>query len=148
MTGDPAIDALDLAPDVARKAAALKRACPQVVFTSGRRTIAQQAHAMAVNTQVKRSWIRDTYAHSAASVKLQAWVDAHPGAVTVDAIAAGLERVMRTLPLAELVHLSRHLTGRAFDVQPHSCPVAAIQVLSPALFLQNEGHLVRWHVQF
>jgi hypothetical protein len=41
----PEIDKLQLQPDVAQKALQPKRAAPSVVFTSGRRSIAEQAHA-------------------------------------------------------------------------------------------------------
>jgi hypothetical protein len=148
VTGVPEIDRLNLRPEVARKALKLKQAAPGVVFTSGRRTIAQQAHAMATNVVHQRDWIEQTYLTSPAIRKLQEWVNAHPQARTVDQIAAGLEQVMNSLTEQQQLRISKHLTGRAFDIQPRSAPISAIEALHPTLFLQREGNLERWHVQF
>lgn len=148
MTGDPKIDRLDLAPDVAQKALALKRHAPGVVFLSGRRTLEQQAKAMAANTVRNRRYIAATYHNSHAVRLLQNWVDQHREVKSRAGIAAGLTRIMRELPEAELLSISRHLTGRAFDLEPHSAPVSAVEALEPDLFLQHEGSLLRWHVQF
>jgi hypothetical protein len=142
------IDRLHLVPEVAAKARELWRQAPDVRFTSGRRDIDQQAHAMAARVLHHRQWIAQTYRSTAAIRALQHWVDAHPGAQTVEAIAAGLAHVMRSLPDAQLQGISRHLTGRAFDVAPHTAPVTAILDLHPRTFLQHEGGLVIWHVDF
>jgi hypothetical protein len=57
------------------------------------------------------------------------------------------------MPEAELVKISRHLTGKAFDVRPVTKNAAAIKADIRALsglhkFLEKEGGLVRWHAQF
>jgi len=144
------IDELDLEPTAKNAATILHNKYPQLEFTSGRRSIFQQAHAMAGNVVLNRKWIGQTYL---AGAKLQAWVDKNPKARTVDAITAGLEQVMKAMPEEELVKISRHLTGRAFDVRPVTANAAAIKADIRALpglhkFLEKEGGLVRWHAQF
>src|SRR6185295_15798653 len=144
------IDELDLEPTAKNAATILHNKYPQLEFTSGRRSIFQQAHAMAGNVVLNRKWIGQTYLSGA---KLQAWVDKNPKARTVDAITAGLEQVMKAMPEEELVKISRHLTGRAFDVRPVTANAAAIKADIRALpglhkFLEKEGGLVRWHAQF
>ncbi|HEV7745271.1 MAG TPA: hypothetical protein VGO56_09785 [Pyrinomonadaceae bacterium] len=123
---------------------------PTIEFTSGRRGIFQQAHAMAGNVVKRRDWIAKTYL---AGAKLQQWVDQHSEAKTVDQITAGLEQVMKAMAPEELMKISRHLTGRAFDVRPVTTNAAAIKadiLKLPGLhrFLDKEGGLVRWHAQF
>ena len=136
---------------VAKNAATvLKGKHPGIEFTSGRRSVFQQAHAMARNVVFNRKWIGQTYL---AGAKLQQWVDKHPEAKTVDAITAGLDETMRAMPEAELLKISRHLTGKAFDVRPVAANAAAIKadiLKLPGLhkFLDQEGGLVRWHAQF
>jgi hypothetical protein len=105
---------------------------------------------MAGNVVINRKWIGQTYL---AGAKLQQWVDNHPEAKTVDQITAGLEQTMKAMPEAELMKISRHLTGRAFDVRPVTTNAAAIKadiLKLPGLhkFLDKEGGLVRWHAQF
>lgn len=144
------IDELDLEPIAKNAATILHNKYPQLEFTSGRRSVFQQAHAMAGNVVLNRKWIGQTYI---AGAKLQAWIDKNPKARTVDAITAGLEQVMKAMPEAELTKISRHLTGRAFDVRPVTANAAAIKAdirKLPGLhkFLEKEGGLVRWHAQF
>lgn len=144
------IEELNLEPTAKNAATILHAKYPHLEFTSGRRGIFQQAHAMANNVALNRKWIGQTYL---AGAKLQEWVDQHPEAKTVDAITAGLEQVMKAMPEAELVKISRHLTGRAFDVRPVTVNAAAIKADILALpglhkFLDREGGLVRWHAQF
>lgn len=144
------IDELDLEPTAKNAATILHNKFPQLEFTSGRRTVFQQAHAMAGNVVLNRKWIGQTYL---AAAKLQQWVDQHPEATTVDAITAGLQQVMNAMPEQELLKISRHLTGRAFDVRPVTANAAAIKAFIQGLpglqkFLEKEGGLVRWHAQF
>ena len=149
---DPDIEALGLADTAKAAAYKLRQKHPEVVFTSGRRNLAGQAAAMAGNVALKRSYIVDTYAPSQARAACQAWVDAHPEAITPDAIAAGLLGVLTGLGDAAGA-ISKHLTGEAFDVQPVTKNAAAIiaaieQLPGKTLFLRQEGGLTRWHVQF
>lgn len=144
------IEEMNLEPVAKEAATILQSKHPNIQFTSGRRTIFQQAHAMAGNVILNRKWIGQTYL---AGAKLQQWVDQHPEAKTVDQITAGLEQVMTEMPEDELVKISRHLTGRAFDMRPVKANAAAIKadiLKLPGLhkFLAKEGGLVRWHAQF
>ncbi len=146
------IDEMQLEPVAKQAATILKNKHPTLEFTSGRRTVRQQAHAMAGNIVVlhDRQWIGKTYL---AGAKLQQWVDQHPQAVTVDAITDGLEQTMNAMPEADLMKISRHLTGRAFDIRPvilNSKVIKADILKLPGLhkFLDHEGGHVRWHAQF
>ena len=141
------IEELQLEPVAKNAATILHSKYPQLEFTSGRRSIFQQAHAMARNVVLNRKWISQTYL---AGAKLQQWVDKHPGAKTVDAITAGLEQTMKTMPEAELLKISRHLTGKAFDVRPVTANATAIKadilkLLGVINSSTKEGGLVRWH---
>jgi hypothetical protein len=146
------IEELQLEPIAEQAARLLQQKHPDIQFTSGRRNVTQQAHAMASNivSLQDRQWIRKTYL---AGAKLQKWVDDHPGAVTVDQITAGLQETMNAMPEAELLKISRHLTGRAFDIKPVMQNAEAIKADIRALpglnkFLEKEGGHVRWHAQF
>ena len=60
---------------------------------------------------------------------------------------------MNSMPEEELVKISRHLTGKAFDVSPITANAAVLKadiLKLPGLhkFLDKEGGLVRWHAQF
>ncbi|HKS21592.1 MAG TPA: hypothetical protein VJZ76_02250 [Thermoanaerobaculia bacterium] len=148
----PDIDALDLAPTAKAAAELIKGKHPDVVFTSGRRSLSEQASAMAANivSSGNRNWIRQTYA---AADALQQWVDANPDVVTKDGIAAGLEATLHTLPDADRNKVSKHLTGQAFDIKPQTANADVIksdirELPGLTKFLEREGGLVRWHAQF
>jgi hypothetical protein len=127
---------------------------PEVIFTSGRRTVQQQASAMAGNVRKKRKWIEQTYSDTPQRRALQKWVDDHPEAKTASAIAAGLESVMKDWSDAQKARLSRHFSGQAFDVQPvGGAAGTAIKKMIRNLpnlrkFLEKEGGLVIWHADF
>src|SRR5713101_3535588 len=108
------IEALQLEPAAEQAARLLQQKHPNIDFTSGRRNVAQQAHAMASNIVAlhDRQWIGKTYK---AAAKLQQWVDDHPNAITIDEVTAGLQQTMDAMTKAEVLKVSRHLTGRAFD---------------------------------
>lgn len=146
------VDALDLAATAKAAAQELKKKRPEISFTSGRRDVAEQAHAMASNivNGKDREWIEKTYASAA---PLQKWVNDNPKATTVDDIAKGLEETMNGMPESKLGQVSKHLSGEAFDVQPQDKDADAIKKDIKALsgltkFLDQEGGLVRWHAQF
>ena len=154
---DADIDALNLAPTCKQAAIALRTACPAVVFTSGRRTPAQQASAIPANIvkSKDRQWIAKTYATSSARDACQGWVDEHPDATTQGDLAGGLAGVLGDLDDDQLARLSRHLAGMAFDVQPvaDADGGAAIKAAIAKLdgldkFLDKEGGLTVWHAQF
>ncbi len=146
------IEDLQLEPGTEQAARLLQEKHPNIEFTSGRRNVAQQAHAMASNivSLHDRQWIGKTYL---AGAKLQQWVNAHPAAVTVDQITAGLQETMNAMAEADLLKISRHLTGRAFDIRPVTQNAEAIKADIRALpglqkFLEKEGGHIRWHAQF
>lgn len=146
------IDELQLEPIAKQAASLLKQKHPKLEFTSGRRTVQQQAHAMASNIVAlkDRKWIGKTYL---AAAKLQTWIDQRPEATTVDQITDGLEQTMNAMSETELLKISRHLTGRAFDIRPVTKNAVAIKRDIRALpglhkFLDREGGHVRWHAQF
>jgi hypothetical protein len=149
-----AISDLDLVGHAKDGAEALLRAHPDVVFTSGRRSLQQQAGAMAGNVVRNRNWIRDTYAESPERYELQTWVDSHPDALTREQIMAGLRTVMSGWNDARKMRLSRHFAGFAFDVQPVAgargeAIKTAIRALSHLRrFLDTEGGMVIWHTEF
>lgn len=152
---DAAIASLDLAPKVKEAANKLKEKHPDIVFTSGRRSVAEQASAMASNivTSSDRKWIEQTYAKSDARDKLQEWVNKNPDAKTKDKIALGLETTMNAMSDSERGRISKHLSGEAFDIQPREKDAETIKNDIKALsgitqFLDTEGGLVRWHAQF
>ncbi len=147
------IERLDLSPAAKRGALALREAHPELRFVSGRRTIARQARAMARNIveSADRSWIANVYV---AAAPLQAWVDVHPEADTVEALTAGLEATLRAMTPADQARVSKHLSGDAFDLRPgHGETEAAIRATIHGLpglvkFIDREGGIERWHVQF
>jgi hypothetical protein len=148
------IEELNLAPIAEAAARILKQKHPEVVFTSGRRNIADQAHAMASNVALgNRHWIEQTYVASPVRDALQAWVNAHPSARTVDQIAQGLETTMNAMTPDQVGKISKHLSGMAFDVKPTNTNAEAIKRTIRSLpnlhrFLEKEAGLVRWHAQF
>src|SRR5437899_711261 len=147
------IERLDLSPAAKRGALALREAHPELRFVSGRRTITRQARAMARNIveSADRSWIANVYV---AATPLQSWVDEHPQADTVEALTAGLEATLVAMTPADQARVSKHLSGDAFDLRPvHGETEAAIRATihglpGPVKFIDGEGGLDRWHVQF
>lgn len=153
--GDPrmlfTLKDLDLAENAKGAAAKLKKDFPSAIFTSGRRTVSEQASAMAGNIVQNRQWIVQTYAASTEAETLQAWVDANPQATTKAAIASGLAAIMDRWTDAQRIKLSRHFAGLAFDVQPTSDSKLkdAIRGLPNLVkFLESEGGLTIWHAEF
>ena len=146
------IASLNLSATAKKAAELLLEKFPDREFTSGRRDLKDQARAMASNVAKKRDWIKNTYVSNKASQTCQKWVDDHPEATEKDEIAAGLLATLKALGAAA-GQISKHLTGDAFDVQPVSKDAAAIKDFIKNLpgakkFLEKEGGLVRWHVQF
>lgn len=148
------IDDLDLQDYVKDAAEQLLAAHPSVVFTSGRRTVKEQADAMAGNVVANRNYIEETYAASSERDALQKWVGDHPEATTKAAISAGLEGIMNGWSDAQKRKLSLHFSGEAFDVEPVSGSDGdAIKTTIKSLpklrkFLESEGGLTIWHAEF
>jgi hypothetical protein len=149
-----ALSNLDLAGYAKDGAELLLRAHPAVVFTSGRRSVQQQANAMAENVVGNRNWIRETYAESPERYELQTWLESHPDAATRDQIMAGLRTVMNGWNDGRKTRLSRHFAGLAFDVQPVAGAAGeAIKATIRRLphlrrFLDSEGGKIIWHTEF
>jgi hypothetical protein len=148
-----AVDDLGLIEHAKSGAQALRDKFPNLVFTSGRRGVEQQASAMAGNVVRKRKWIQQTYVPSPQRDALQKWVDNHPEATTRAAIAAGLKGIMDGWTDDQKGRFSKHFGGLAFDVRPVSQGAAAIKVFIRRLphlhkFLEREGGLVIWHADF
>lgn len=129
---------------------------PNARITSGRRTLSEQADAMAANVvESGWKWLR-VYKYIPIRTALIQWCRRHPEAKTKNEIAIGLLSVLRTFPDAELMRLSAHLSGHAFDVQPvfgHQGSMMLNTLRSViekygGTLLEKEGGLVRWHAQF
>lgn len=154
-TPDGVIDRLSLVGYADAGARSLAQQFPKLVFTSGRRSLQDQARAMAQNVVLERGWIASTYRESPMRAQLQAWIDAHPEADSQAELQVGLESVMQRWAPDQLKAFSSHLSGLAFDLQPLSAgPLAeavkaAIRNLTGLeKFLEHEGGLVRWHLSF
>lgn len=145
-----ALAALNLAEHAASAATKLKADHPSVVFTSGRRSVADQAGAMAGNVVANRKWIEQTYAASTERDTLQKWVDDNPSATTKSEITAGLSGIMNGWTDAQRVKLSRHFAGLAFDVSPGDEAIKkSIKALPNIVkFLDSEGGITIWHAEF
>lgn len=149
------ISELDLAEPALTAAILLRKKHPQVIFTSGRRGVVDQARAMASNVVKERRWIEQTYRDTPERKELQSWVDTHPMADTRDELQAGFMAVMRGWSEEQKGRLSKHFNGQAFDVQPLAPGPQATAIKAtirslPGLtkFLEKEGGLIRWHAQF
>lgn len=149
------IDDLNLAASAKAAAENLLGQFPNdVKFTSGRRSIEQQASAMAPNVVKNRKWIEQTYKASPQRTALQSWVDNNPNATSAAAIATGLQSVMNSWTEEQKRNFSRHITGDAFDVQPVAGEqgdkikqaIAKLPKLNWHTF--REGGLEIWHAQF
>jgi hypothetical protein len=145
---------LDLSAKANAAAATLKAIHPEVVFTSGRRDLAAQARAMASNVIHNRDWIAQTYTATPQRDALQTCVDGCAAGADQGAFAAALLAAMSDWSDPDLAHVSKHLSGDAFDVQPVPGPAGeAIKATIRSLygltkFLEVEGGLIRWHAQF
>lgn len=134
---------------------ALEAQFPGIVFTSGRREVADQARAMTGNIILNRRWIAETYTNTAESRQLQAWVTAHPNVRGREDLAKGLAAIMADWSDDARARLSRHFSADAFDVQPvlegpraRAIPAAIRKLGGLDKFLEREGGLLRWHAQF
>lgn len=153
LLGGLSIDDLDLAEYAKSGAVSLQTKYPDTVFTSGRRTIQQQADAMAHNVASNRQWIKQTYKASPQRDALQKWVDDNPDATDESDISAGLKSVMDGWTDDQKGNFSRHIVGLAFDVQPVDENADEIKDYIRKLphlhkFLDKEGGLTIWHADF
>src|SRR5512141_956538 len=147
------IESLNLEPVAEAGARKLLEAFPHIEFTSGRRSVRDQARAMSQNVVSNRRWIEQTYKASEASQALQNFVNANPHVTSAQAFEEAFATILEGFSSEQLTHLSKHLGGRAFDIKPTNKNAAEIKAMARSLagvskFLDREGGLVRWHVQF
>lgn len=130
---------------------------PYAQIISGRRTVDEQAQAMAYNVCRNPRWIALTYVVSPVALACQAWVNEQTLPINFYSASKGLCGIMESFRPEELIHLSWHLTGDAFDVEPTENALMS-KTLAMLLahriadggqgrFLTTEGGLPRWHVQ-
>lgn len=154
-------DALAVAEDITKRFGAK--------ITSGKRTISEQALAMAKNVAKDRErlrklapnlrerpskWIAQTYAGGRIVDECQDWVDRHPNA-DASTMSTAFCTIIAAFPPEEQRRMSKHLTGDALDIEPMTG--ARGEELIDALkdwalrkggkFLPREGGLVIWHWQ-
>jgi len=140
----------ELKPVTKAAAIELQRACPWVVYTSGKRSWMDQARAMAQNTMKDRQWVGKVYKREP---ELQAWLDANPNVIDLEGIENGLYFTLMGFAKGTLDRFA-HPAGRAFDLQePYAQwqDATATKIKSLAgleLFLRGEAGLPIWHCQF
>lgn len=155
-------DALAVAEDISKR-------FPNAKITSGRRTIAEQALAMAKNVAKDRErmrkvspllaerpskWIESTYAGGRVVEECQDWVDRHPNA-DVSVMGTAFASIISMFPEDDQRRMSKHLTGEALDVEPviGADGEELLKVLKDwafrkgGRFLSSEGALIVWHWQ-
>ena len=148
------IDELDLDPVMKYWAEELQRTFPDVVFTSGRRNLEQQARAMAVNhIEAPESFLTRTYTHG--KVFLAAVVDLPTEQQKrLDSVAGAIQSVLQENPdllvwahrdgtcvdLLPMLNAEKQPTKRGRQVIKwiRACPATVT-------FLEKEGGLDRWH---
>lgn len=131
-----------------------------VTFTSGRRTVHEQADAMAadiISSGLGADWIIQTYVPSYARGACFAAVYDLTMPLALDAVKQALCNVLSHMTDADLFRLSHHLGGCAFDLRPEPLAVwwgACMAWLGDECrakkgkLLQREGVLVRTHAEF
>jgi hypothetical protein len=156
MSNDDVLATLN--PTAAGVARAFLAAHPDATLTSGKRSVQDQARAMAENVAQNSAWIQETYLVSDLSTALQnhVWALA-PGDRTQQSLQDGFTAILLLATPDELRHLSFHLAGDAFDVAPdgdQSKLDTLGQLLATAVasgaggkLLTREGGLTRWHMQ-
>ena len=130
----------------------LVRVCPDAEIISGRRTVREQARAMAKNAFHDHDWIEDTYRSPLclAARRLVSWLKMHKNA-TLDQIDDAFERILCALPDDELEQLTSHLGGCAFDVRADEAVKPFCEAVAKKYggeFLDHEGRLIRYHLEF
>ena len=146
------IEQLNLEPVAEAGARKLKELFPHIDFTSGRRSLRDQARAMSQNVTLNNSWIYQTYTGSEAAISLQDYVDHHLNQ-TAKHYEDAFTTILEKFSSDQLTRLSKHLGGQAFDIRPTTQDADAIKTTAHSLtgltkFLDKEGGLVRWHLQF
>lgn len=145
------IEDLKLSPVMRRRAEELQSLFPQVVYTSGRRTLHDQALAMATNHIQDKSYIQRTYVHAA---DILTAIEKNALDHSVDSIYAAIYAVLEEDP--SLVK-SAHLSGDAVDLVPMETKDGLMTPIGLQVadwikccadttdFRVREGNLRRWH---
>lgn len=151
---------MKLSPNARKGAEWAKTRHPNLVFTSGRRDVRDQARVMANNvTKYGRGWLIATYKPTPILKTLNGWLDANPSVADSKTIADGFYDCLLACHSTDLSAVSRHLTGDAWDAQwPASNEegeriAADIRQQMPAEYgldkvITREGALRVIHVQF
>jgi hypothetical protein len=114
------IDEMNLSPNTKRAAQLVLERYPKAQFTSGRRDMRAQAHAMAVNTiRYGMDWLGQTYKNQDMVRSLVNWVYAHLGeAGSVEKVTEGFYQTLVSEQVGQLAQFP-HCRGDAFDI---ACP--------------------------
>lgn len=128
---------------------------PDADYTSGRRGLEAQAHAVAEDVLLDRDFVKNTYREGVVKDAVQAWIENATQPLTQDRLAAGILAVLQTFSDDDLAHFSIHLSGEAFDVRPVFTPrgllmkarLYELATIYGGKFLEHEGKLIRWHWQ-
>ena len=153
------LEELKLSPYAHECARRLSERFPQVVFTSGRRDLSDQARVMALNIvdSQNRNWIKDTYVKGHL---IQPVIDAYPDVKSVEALSSLICLRLKELEPEQVMLISAHLTGDAFDIRPLTDTMGVPtsngweiidfirRSLEGSKMLLKEGGAIRWHVQF
>ena len=150
------VEQLHLAPAAKQAAFAVRAQFPSVTFTSGRRDAYDQARVMAANVVRDRQWILRTYRNTPLRATLQRTVEEAPPNVEKKLLAYNLYEALLRVNAGDLVRLSRHLTGDAFDLawpgQAVADQIIALLQTNAAWtvdkVLTREGDLQLIHAQF
>lgn len=141
-----------------------------VHFTSGYRSLWDQARAMAANVAKKRTWIGETYVRKERpsyqiAQTLQQWIDTHPTLITVAALSTDIYSQLQQHPFGW--NISFHCTringlpaAHAFDLTPLENDSDEMTAIGQEVWkrikklpgldaaVTREGGLSIWHVQF
>lgn len=148
------IEKLNLNPTAKNAAYQLKQKYPNIVFLSGARTLEQQALAMAHNIHQDQNYIKKTYKDQFVNKTLQDWVDTKVSkSSTEKQIADGLYDIIKDWSTELQLRMSKHLSGDAFDIAPvvknaNQVKDCINKLSGKSAFLDHEGKLERWHIQF
>lgn len=143
---------LGLRGDALAVALAVKARWPFVVFTSGHRSLEEQANAMAGNVLRSRGWIHVTYLPSKVRDACHEWVLKARHVRTRADLAFGLLMILRQHTPEEVSRLTLHVTGDAFDIDPNA-PADCVEFLRAEArrldgkFLEREGGIKILHWQ-
>jgi len=145
------ISELQLAPLMDVRARELLHRFPMVVYSSGRRTLHEQAHAMAVNHIQDSGYLMRTYFHAAELLRA---INLYSLPHSIDSVT---DAIYWTLMDDSTLVKGPHLTGDAVDIVPmesvDGTPTPAGQEVIEWIkscpdttdFRTRENQLRRWH---